>query len=137
MSIIQERIAEVLAYQHCRLTNPKADHPIFGYHAFSEDQREHLRSVMKPAAEAIAELVAPVIREARAEELLAAAGDVFDTAIPAEFARWLEARAKRITDPITGPDCRDNKHRACDGSALDEVTDWIIECQCPCHNKPN
>ncbi|UXE04803.1 hypothetical protein QEH44_gp66 [Arthrobacter phage Shambre1] len=33
-----------------------------------------------------------------------------------------------------GPDCRDGKH-PCAGTALDPVTDDIVECACPCHSK--
>lgn len=36
--------------------------------------------------------------------------------------------------PAIGPDCQSNKHRACDGRALDEATDDIVACQCTCHN---
>ncbi|HWU30209.1 MAG TPA: hypothetical protein VN041_14090 [Microbacterium sp.] len=33
-----------------------------------------------------------------------------------------------------GPDCRDGKHDACDGRALDEATDEIVDCACPHHS---
>ncbi|MFF8817293.1 hypothetical protein ACF07D_04745 [Leucobacter sp. NPDC015123] len=49
-----ERIADTLAYYQCRETNPKADDPRMGYHAFSEEQRAHLR---ERKAEAAAEIV--------------------------------------------------------------------------------
>ena len=29
------------------------------------------------------------------------------------------------------PECRSGKHRSCDGSALDERADDIVECRCP------
>lgn len=29
------------------------------------------------------------------------------------------------------PECRSGKHRNCDGSALDERADDIVECRCP------
>lgn len=32
-----------------------------------------------------------------------------------------------------GPDCRDGKHPACDGRALDTDTDEITDCECGCH----
>jgi len=32
-----------------------------------------------------------------------------------------------------GPDCRDGKHDACDGRALDEHTDDVTACSCACH----
>ena len=32
-----------------------------------------------------------------------------------------------------GPDCRDGKHDACDGRALDVATDEIVDCACPHH----
>lgn len=35
----------------------------------------------------------------------------------------------------TGPDCRDGKHPACDGRALDEHTDNITNCTCACHTE--
>ena len=81
-----------------------------------------------------AEMLDPVIRLARSGELLAAAGDVFDTAIPAEIARWLEARAQAIYTPTLGPDCLAKKCRACDSRALDIETDEIVACDCNCHN---
>lgn len=34
-----------------------------------------------------------------------------------------------------GPDCRDNKHPACDGRALNTTTDDIEACGCYCHGK--
>ena len=46
-------IAEVLAYEHCKRVNPKADHPIMGYHTFHPDQREHLRGVQMDVARAV------------------------------------------------------------------------------------
>ena len=46
-------IAEVLAYEHCKRVNPKADHPIMGYHTFHTDQREHLRGVQMDVARAV------------------------------------------------------------------------------------
>ncbi|WP_313812380.1 hypothetical protein [Glutamicibacter sp.] len=36
--------------------------------------------------------------EAKAEALTEAARDVFDTEIPAEVARWLEARAQQVKE---------------------------------------
>ncbi len=33
------------------------------------------------------------------------------------------------------PDCRDGKHRACDGSGWDTTTDAPTTCRCPCHTK--
>lgn len=38
-----------------------------------------------------------------------------------------------MSTEILGPDCRDEKHRACSGDALDEVHDDIVQCQCGCH----
>lgn len=35
------------------------------------------------------------------------------------------------------PDCRDGKHRACDGSGWDEEADQPIRCPCDCHAHPN
>ena len=32
-----------------------------------------------------------------------------------------------------GPDCREGKHRACDGRGFDPVGDRIIRCSCDCH----
>lgn len=37
-----------------------------------------------------------------------------------------------MPEPI-GPGCRDKKHPACDNLALDDVTDQIVTCECPCH----
>jgi hypothetical protein len=52
------RIADTLAYYRCRLNNPKADHPHMGYHAFSEDQREHLRAQQAEATGEILRIIA-------------------------------------------------------------------------------
>lgn len=38
--------------------------------------------------------------------------------------------------PPLNPDCRDGKHPACRGDALDDDTDTITDCQCPCHTTP-
>ncbi|MEV4902378.1 hypothetical protein AB0K08_13675 [Citricoccus sp. NPDC055426] len=32
-----------------------------------------------------------------------------------------------------GPDCRDNKHPACDARAMDLETDEVTDCDCSCH----
>lgn len=40
-----------------------------------------------------------------------------------------------MPDPI-GPECRAEKHRNCDGDALDETTDEIVQCACGC-NRPD
>ena len=34
------------------------------------------------------------------------------------------------------PDCRDGKHDSCSGTGLNEETDQVEECICPCHD-PN
>lgn len=60
---LEARVAAVLAHNRCRANNPKADHPIWGYLTFSEDQREFLRGQQ---AQAVAELM-PLIAEAQAE----------------------------------------------------------------------
>lgn len=52
-----ERVADTLAYYQCRETNPKADHPRMGYHAFSEEQRAHLREQKAEAAAEIARMM--------------------------------------------------------------------------------
>lgn len=52
------RVMDTLAYYQCRETNPKADHPLMGYHAFSEDQREWLREKKREAAEEIVRIMA-------------------------------------------------------------------------------
>jgi hypothetical protein len=51
------RIADTLAYYRCRLNNPKADHPDMGYHAFSEDHREHLRAQQAEATGEILRII--------------------------------------------------------------------------------
>ena len=34
------------------------------------------------------------------------------------------------------PECADPyKHKACAGLALDEATDEIVDCACPCHEE--
>lgn len=51
---IAARIADTLAYYHCRSVNPKADHPRMGYHAMGNEQKTFLRGKQ---AEAAAEVV--------------------------------------------------------------------------------
>lgn len=36
-----------------------------------------------------------------------------------------------------GPDCREGKHRACDGRGFDLVADVVIRCACTCHTEPD
>lgn len=59
---LQERIEDTLAYYQCRETNPKADHPSMGYHAFSEEQREFLRAKKSEAAAEIVRMILALIR---------------------------------------------------------------------------
>ena len=59
---LQERIEDTLAYYQCRETNPKADHPYMGYHAFSDDQREWLRAKKSEAAAEIVRMILALIR---------------------------------------------------------------------------
>ena len=59
---LQERIEDTLAYYQCRETNPKADHPSMGYHAFSEEQREWLRSKKSEAAAEIVRMILALLR---------------------------------------------------------------------------
>lgn len=59
---LQERIEDTLAYYQCRETNPKADHPSMGYHAFSEEQREWLRSKKSEAAAEVVRMILALIR---------------------------------------------------------------------------
>jgi hypothetical protein len=42
--------------------------------------------------------------------------------------RW----GRVVADPVC-PECRAGKHRNCDGDALDEATDEIVQCACGCH----
>lgn len=59
---LQERIEDTLAYYQCRETNPKADHPSMGYHAFSEEQREFLRARKSEAAAEIVRMILALLR---------------------------------------------------------------------------
>ena len=59
---LQERIEDTLAYYQCRETNPKADHPSMGYHAFSEEQREWLRAKKSEAAAEIVRMILALLR---------------------------------------------------------------------------
>lgn len=59
---LQERIEDTLAYYQCRETNPKADHPYMGYHAFSEEQREFLRERKAEAAAEIVRMIHALLR---------------------------------------------------------------------------
>ncbi|MBL0245595.1 MAG: hypothetical protein IPQ22_16980 [Rhodoferax sp.] len=59
---LQERIEDTLAYYQCRETNPKADHPSMGYHAFSEEQREFLRARKSEAAAEIVRMILTLLR---------------------------------------------------------------------------
>lgn len=58
------RVMDTLAYYHCRSVNPKADHPRMGYHAMTEDQREHLREKQREAAEEIMRMIPSLSRAA-------------------------------------------------------------------------
>lgn len=58
------RVMDTLAYYHCRSVNPKADHPRMGYHAMTEDQREHLREKQREAAEEIMRMLPSLSRAA-------------------------------------------------------------------------
>ncbi len=59
---LQDRIADTLAYYQCRETKPKADHPRMGYHAFSEDQRTHLKAQKAEAAAEIMRMITEALR---------------------------------------------------------------------------
>lgn len=59
---LQERIEDTLAYYQCRETNPKADHPSMGYHAFSEEQREFLCARKSEAAAEIVRMILALLR---------------------------------------------------------------------------
>jgi hypothetical protein len=37
-----------------------------------------------------------------------------------------------VSEPIS-PECAQEKCRNCDGDALDEANDDIVQCQCGCH----
>lgn len=37
-----------------------------------------------------------------------------------------------MSDPAMCPECRADKHRNCDGRALDNGTDEIVACECDC-----
>lgn len=78
-SLTPEAIADTLAYYHCRRVNPKADHPIMGYHTFSEDQREFLRDRQSEAAAEIHRMIVASAAQAKAEALREAAD---------EFGSW-------------------------------------------------
>lgn len=39
-------------------------------------------------------------------------------------------------DPLlVSPDCRDDNHTKCDGNAWDLILDYVVDCDCPCHQK--
>lgn len=38
-----------------------------------------------------------------------------------------------MADPLLNPECRDGKCRNCDGDALDETADEIVQCEHQCH----
>lgn len=44
-----------------------------------------------------------------------------------------DARTNREVRSLTGPDCRDGKHPACDGRAWDNDVDALANCGCTCH----
>lgn len=135
MSTIQERTETILSEHHytaheerdglftivCRCTNR---------YGLFETYHAH-----------VAVMLAPLIREAQAQVLIEFA-DGHRIPTPMFQGRTmrvtvndlLRAKAAELRSPaIVGPDCRDKKHRACDGTALDEVLDEIIHCQCHCH----
>lgn len=93
-----EAIADTLAYYHCRRVNPKADDPIFGYHTFSEDQRDFLRGVQSEAAAEIHRMIATAAVQAKAEALREAADRIEREVPTARFwaGGWLRARAAAI-----------------------------------------
>ena len=68
---LQERIEDTLAYYQCRETNPKADHPSMGYHAFSEEQREFLRARKSEAAAEIVRMILTLLRGGEDDEAVA------------------------------------------------------------------
>ncbi|WP_435298521.1 hypothetical protein [Timonella sp. A28] len=53
MTTPREQLADLIAYQRVKETNPKADHHIFGYHQFSKEQRAFLAARAMPLADAI------------------------------------------------------------------------------------
>ena len=135
MSTIQERIETVLAEHHYTLEPENAGCTSIvcrcsNRYGLFETYRTH-----------VAAMLAPLIREAQAQVLIEFA-DGHRIPKPMFQGRTmrvtvndlLRAKAAELRSPaIVGPDCRDKKHRACDGTALDEVLDEIIHCQCPCH----
>ena len=94
------KVMDTLAYYQCRASNPKADHPIQGYHAFSEDQRDHLREKQREGAEEIVRMFAatrvPVQGEPNDEDMQAVeemGGCVLPTEIGLRAAlEWLAAQ---------------------------------------------
>jgi len=92
------RLMDTLAYYHCRSVNPKADDPIMGYHAMSEDQREFLRERQREAAEEVARMWlaargdAPV-RSVSADQVEAAVGAYTGAPFPSARARRQMIRA--------------------------------------------
>lgn len=43
----------------------------------------------------------------------------------------IPTRPRTITRAPVCPECRSGKHGNCDGTALDEAADDIVECTCP------
>ena len=64
---LEHKVSDTLAYYHCRATNPKADHPRMGYHAFSEEQREHLRANQAEAAAEMVRVIGEITTDAKAD----------------------------------------------------------------------
>ena len=64
---LEHKVSDTLAYYHCRATNPKADHPRMGYHAFSEEQREHLRANQAEAAAEMVRVIGEIATDAKAD----------------------------------------------------------------------
>lgn len=48
---------------------------------------------------------------------------------------WREDRLCDACEAMIGPDCREGKHRACDGGAWDDFRDIPTACQCGCHEE--
>lgn len=144
MSYIQTRLAQVLA-EHNAASVDLAPNGAFTFTCECKHTETRGDNETPPGskrewlANHQAKMLDPVIRLARAGELLAAAGQyptmLRDMVSRGSVVRWLQIKAESIYTPNFGPDCLAKKCRACDGRALDIESDDIVACDCICHNE--
>lgn len=125
---LEDQVADTLAYYQCRETNPKADHPRMGYHAFSEDQREHLKAQKAEAAAEIVRMMLAVSPAPARDDLASRIRAVLDQADKDETgaAEYIDPAARRLQVANRALDRIDHIMREAPAPARDE---WEYICQ--------